>query len=553
MVNYGPSGGCVTCKSRRVKCDEAKPECHSCQRLNLRCGGYKSKPVKIRFKDQTSKVCNDIALRHAAQNQQLVPCLRSLSDPDPTVPFFIRHYAIMGRDMKSSRGFFEMLVPVYAFEKQNSALSLAVTATASVIMSRWRHESSSRASRETYAQAIRCLRKTIEDRNEWTNPATILAVLALQFYENFAVIYGTKSATRVHHDAAVSLLPFTDQNCPDGSLMAHIRRYILHIEISSAIRQKRLLQSTAHSRIGCIEPKLAPGNFGPALDAIGAFVAELHASYWQHAAHNGFVSSAEIPRNWIAEAKRIDEQLLAWAQKVPQQLQPVRLTDGSALDPSIPTYNSNCDVYISCQIGTLWNEWRAQRLLLVKIILSSLSTNPPGRLAYSDAGTSTGDEDFAKYKYILQKLIDSVCYSVPFYLGNQGGWLSIPDLTDPSIRLPSYRLLENANQQKSAQKSEDEHRSHIIAQGPWHIMSMLSRVVVFFIEDYGQGMVSFLQPGQLQWIREQFLRVTQLLRIPLKEASDADGRFYPLDRSVHADLDGKINDLARRVRKGAFI
>ncbi|GAQ47054.1 hypothetical protein AtubIFM56815_003875 [Aspergillus tubingensis] len=553
MVNYGPSGGCVTCKARRVKCDEAKPECHSCQRLNLRCGGYKSKPVKIRFKDQTSKVCNDIASRHAAQHQQLVPCLRSLSDPDSSVPFFIRHYAMMGRDMKSSRGFFEMLVPVYASEKQNSALSLAVTATASEIMSRWRHESSSRASRETYAQAIKCLRKTIEDRNEWTNPATILAVLALQFYENFAVIYGSKSATRVHHDAAVSLLPFTDQNCPDGSLMAHIRRYILHIEISSAIRQKRLLQSTALARIGCIEPKIAPGNFGPALDAIGAFVAELHASYWQHAAHEGSMFPTDIPRNWIAEAKRIDEQLLAWAQKVPQHLQPVRLTDGSALDPSIPTYNSICDVYISCQIGTLWNEWRAQRLLIVKIILSSLSTNPPGRLAHSDAGTSTGDEDFARYKYILQELIDSVCYSVPFYLGNQGGWLSIPDLTDPSIRLPSYRLLGNANQQKSAQKSEDEHRSHIIAQGPWHIMSMLSRVVVFFIEDYGQVMVSFLRPGQLQWVREQFLRVTQLLRIPLEEASDADGRFYPLDRSVHADLDGKIDNLARRVRKGAFI
>ncbi|GCB21253.1 adhesion and hyphal regulator 1 [Aspergillus awamori] len=550
MVNRGPSGGCVTCKTRRVKCDEAKPECHACQRLNLRCGGYKPKPVKIRFKDQTAKVCNDLVSKQAAQNQQWVPCLRSLAEPDPAIPFFIRHYGVMGRNAKSARGFFEILAPVYATQQQNSPLSLAVTAVASEILSRWRHESSSRASWETYTQAIKRLRETIQDRNELTNPATLLAVLALQFYENFAVIYGSHQATGVHHEGAVSLLPLTDQDHASGSLIAHIRRCILHNEILSAIRHKRLLHSTAHSRLGCIEPTIAPGNLGPALDAIGVSVAELNASYWQQAAHVGSMSSTIICRDWRAEAKCIDERLLAWAQNVPQHLQPVRLPDGIALDPSIPTYKSICDVYISCQIGSLWNEWRAQRLLLVKIILSSLSTIPTaGHLEQSNAET----EEFAEYKHLLQELVDLVCYSVPFYLGNQDGWLSIPDLTDPAIVFPSHRLLGNVNQQKSAQKSEDEHRSHIIAQGPWHVMSVLSRVVAFFIEDHGQGMVSFLRPGQLEWIREQFLRVTQLLRIPLEEASDGKARFYPLDRSLQADLDAKIDNLAKRIRKGAFI
>ncbi|GKZ26401.1 hypothetical protein AbraIFM66951_003163 [Aspergillus brasiliensis] len=551
MVNHGPSGGCVTCKKRRVKCDESKPACQACQRLNLPCGGYKPKPVRIRFKDQTSKFGSERASMEVVRQQQWVPSLRSLAEPDPAVPFFIRHYAIMGRDMKSTRGFFEILGPVYASQQQNSALSLAVSAVASEILSRWRHECSSRASRETYAQAIKSLRNTIQDRKEWGNPATLLAVLALQFYENLAVIYGSHAATRVHHNGAVSLLPFTDQNCTDGLLMAHIRRCILHNEIISAIRQKRLLQSTAHSYIGCIDPKIAPGNLGPALDAIGVSVAELHASYWQPA--------ESIHRNWRAEAKFIDAQLLVWAQNVPQPLQPRRFTDGRVLDPSIPTYESTCDVYISCQIGSLWNEWRAQRLLLVKVILSSLSTIPPQHFAYSEGGTLAEEEEFAKYMHILQELVDSVCYSVPFYLGNQGGWLSIPDLTDPSIVLPSNRLLgsgskRSSNQQQSkVQTSGDDHRSHIIAQGPWHIMSMLSRMVVFFIEDSGPELVPFLKPGQLQWLREQFLRVTQLLRIPLEEAGDSDGRFYPLDMSVQADLDVKIDNLAKRIRKGAFI
>lgn len=29
--------GCLTCKRRRKKCDEAKPSCGACQRLYLRC------------------------------------------------------------------------------------------------------------------------------------------------------------------------------------------------------------------------------------------------------------------------------------------------------------------------------------------------------------------------------------------------------------------------------------------------------------------------------------------------------------------------------------
>ncbi|KAM0185379.1 hypothetical protein ACHAPI_012216 [Fusarium lateritium] len=33
-------GGCVTCRSRRVKCDEGRPECSMCKLLGTECGGY---------------------------------------------------------------------------------------------------------------------------------------------------------------------------------------------------------------------------------------------------------------------------------------------------------------------------------------------------------------------------------------------------------------------------------------------------------------------------------------------------------------------------------
>ncbi|KAF6816151.1 C6 zinc finger domain protein [Colletotrichum musicola] len=42
--------GCVTCRARRLKCDEGKPKCHNCTRLNLECGGY---VTPLKFKDQS--------------------------------------------------------------------------------------------------------------------------------------------------------------------------------------------------------------------------------------------------------------------------------------------------------------------------------------------------------------------------------------------------------------------------------------------------------------------------------------------------------------------
>ncbi|KAK6376138.1 hypothetical protein LTS17_007389 [Exophiala oligosperma] len=39
--------GCLTCKRRRIKCDEGKPSCQRCLKSNIECGGYA--PPKIRL------------------------------------------------------------------------------------------------------------------------------------------------------------------------------------------------------------------------------------------------------------------------------------------------------------------------------------------------------------------------------------------------------------------------------------------------------------------------------------------------------------------------
>ncbi|KAK6197083.1 fungal-specific transcription factor domain-containing protein [Scheffersomyces amazonensis] len=64
--------GCLTCKKKRLKCDETKPECLNCQKKNIECGGYATNFKWRSFNDSSNdfqnvssnKSSNDSFRRH---------------------------------------------------------------------------------------------------------------------------------------------------------------------------------------------------------------------------------------------------------------------------------------------------------------------------------------------------------------------------------------------------------------------------------------------------------------------------------------------------------
>ncbi|KAE8371160.1 hypothetical protein BDV26DRAFT_276674 [Aspergillus bertholletiae] len=551
MVNRGRSKGCATCKQRHVKCDEAKPECWHCRRLGLHCEGYQTYG-NLKFRDQTHKFVNSVA-----QGRACLPSPRPLAEPDTSVPFFLMHYVGMGRNLESARGLFEILIPVYCSERQGSPLSLAISAVASGILSLWRRSVRGfQLSRKSYAEAIACMRSAVNDRVQRSNPATVLAALVLQHYESVAAVYDLRSPSRVHHNGAVSLLQFMESDRINGMNGAYIRRFMLHTEVSSAMRQKRPLQSIAYSWIGGKHLMAAPDNPSSVLDVIGVSVAEFQADYIRLVNHGGVrFLSRRVLEEWRTEAKRIDKQLLDWARNVPDHWQPRKLITGQDIDESIPTYRSVCEVYPSCQIANIWNLWRFQRLLLVKITVDCLQKIIDlFHVELTKDQASGVVDDIFECQETLQKLVDSVCYSVPFFLGNRTRRSTITDFTDSEILIPSYyspapedkRSLNTTGH--DAGRSGDDHRRPAIAQGPWHVMSPLSHLLTLFSEDNGQLLASFLRPGHQEWIREQFQRVTTLLHLSPKEHSEDKQALF--DLSAGRAGNNKTDYLARGVRKG---
>ncbi|KAJ5552050.1 hypothetical protein N7535_000003 [Penicillium sp. DV-2018c] len=337
-------------------------------------------------------------------------------------------------------------------------------------------------------------------------------------------------------------------------MQAYLRKFMLHTEVSAAIRQKKPLESIAYSWIGGEDTMAVPDNPSSRLDAIGVSVAELQASYTQFVKQGEHTTSkAPFLKEWIANAKSVDAELLTWAETVPHHWRPVRLISGRDIDSSIPTYQSVCEVYPSCQIASIWNLWRCQRLLLAKTTLGALSAlsdlgcfgSAPGQVSYHST-------DFVKGQQVSQEVVDRVCYSIPFYLGNRTTPGSLTDFTDPMVILPSHYSSEACSRLTGngldAGISMDDHRRHVIAQGPWRAMHPLSHLLTLLSDDHADLIPNFPRPGQQKWIRDQFLRVALLLHLPGNSGHSAKS-----SGSMDPSADFKARYLASGVRKGAIL
>jgi len=67
MVNPGhPSKGCMTCRKRRIRCDEQRPICAKCQTSRRMCLGYSSQHSSAMVTDRILECAPATNLRHQA-------------------------------------------------------------------------------------------------------------------------------------------------------------------------------------------------------------------------------------------------------------------------------------------------------------------------------------------------------------------------------------------------------------------------------------------------------------------------------------------------------
>ncbi|EHK25595.1 uncharacterized protein TRIVIDRAFT_32426 [Trichoderma virens Gv29-8] len=539
MVNQGPSRGCHTCKARRVRCDEGRPTCCHCRRLGYICGGYERKPPKLRFKVQVAAGPQRQQNTGAVASAVAAPSLArspGYPEPDLAMGFFFTYFVDAGRTLASTRGFFEALPPILATEAKDSAATTAVTALATRMLSLWRGDAQSfTAPHKPLGVALARLGSALQTQEERVSRATPFAALVMQFYENMNAIYGFREVNRTHHDGAVALLMQHDLSISDGEIGIHVVRRILHCEVSYRLHSGTAFPANMEE---WLKRNLVVQNPSTILDTIGISIANIQHAFTR-------LRQQPTPESWraveilLAEIETTETLLREWPSVLPNHWAPVTLPAVPDAVPPIPTYAGRCDIYPASQVAAIWNIWRCHQLILLKIRLAALDYKARSEPSEYHPPTTL----MRGTRERVQELVDAVCHSIPFYVGNRYKRGALSDLTNPTILHTSYFDLDPSSEQFLKYKASDNymsseaHRGHIVVQGPWHMMTCLSAVINLLSgNDEGSLLLArALRPGQLNWMRKQFVRTAALVAIelPVKQ--------QPLAHDV-ALLAGKVSE-----------
>lgn len=501
MVNLGPSKGCQTCKARRIKCDQGEPECQRCLRSRRVCGGYAKKPKAFRFKNEIAKVIAGDAQKDVPRHdiQHIAP-----SEEHLAVCFFVKNFATLGRDLASTRGFWELIPPILSSETSDSPLTLAITAVAMRLWHLWSTGSKGVDEPDVVqmhsSRALKRLVQAVNNPVESNKTATVLASMALHLGENISALRSPHKPTRAHHEGAMALAKHQAANTGTVTSGNYALSHILFTEVIFAIREHRPAAPELIDQV--VARGIAAQSVSVKLNLIGASIATLQ---WRLSLSATDVSSDQALLDIYFDAQSIQAELLSWRDWVPSEWHPARIDQVKQAEPPIITYREHCDVYWSVQIASLWANWRCYYLALLRVIIA---TDP---LRMDD--TCFPEQELS----CIQELVDQICDSIPFFLGNCGWKLSLADVTNPAIQFPSiHDLNPDARLRpwcgpRTNSMSHDEHTRHVLAQGAWHILTPLHHLLEILSDGEELGLGSFLRPGQHEWIREQVARAQTMI------------------------------------------
>ncbi|KAJ9427130.1 hypothetical protein QL093DRAFT_2586884 [Fusarium oxysporum] len=522
MVNRGASQGCVTCRHRRVKCDERKPWCKACLRLGIECTGYEKRG--LRFKDETVRYgANSAAVtrisKRAKQPSLERTIIRLPSDhpQDLAVPFFLTYVTDVGRSLESTRGFLEFVRPALASERHDSALNTAVTATSIKIWSMiGKIPSSSPLPYQLLVKALKRLHQATEEPMERGRDETVLAALVLQMHDTLSAVSGQTRAHGAHREGALTLL-LQRENCfKNSNYYAHLVGNLLHSRVSVSVRNRMRLPTKDLEWIEIEVAPILPSNPSSALDMIGVSIADLQHTFRDMSPPTVLSSPDTKLRQQICN---LDTQLRTWLKRIPDSWYPRRMKSGINFDPSVPSYRGACDIYPSIQVANIWNAWRIYCLILEDI--KDQLTKPSALSAVQHVDDENSISDYAMFwtsnERRVQELVDSMCLSIPFYLGNCNYPTDILSTGSSDIIYPSHHDLPVDDEGYMRFKASDQyvskldHSRHVTLHGQVHAISVLSYVIDISMNSV-RNRPSFLREEQKEWIASQFIRSIYSMR-----------------------------------------
>ncbi|KAL4951027.1 hypothetical protein BDW69DRAFT_196766 [Aspergillus filifer] len=461
MVYPGrPSTGCQTCRSRRIKCDEARPHCKACVRSGRECPGYPH-PLDVVLRPQrafdrksgNAAAAGTGAMVHSSRHTDVNSGSESTSTSEssgselsplpwispsadylmaPQVPnglylpmedtvtaLFFNSYMYTPRDPLVRSGSMEHLPQLYAAAPADSHLRMSSLAVAYFCVAAWMHqEDLLKSAQQCFGKALARTRQALQGDIEQSYDEILMTLMLLYFFEEFISIKENKPSPKHHLKGAIALI---------NSCSPERRSSPLSDTLTNAI-QGEIVYTAIHSPSPLVRtPKewpLAPGKpelASSRLMMISTALAKLRER-WMDFITRVEMTDLEEVEGILTQARDIDQQFIAWTRSLPKHWDPAPAAYLPQSVREAGSFEGRCDCYSDLWVAETWNHYRTFRLTIQNIITHCLLLLP-GREVEIEATATT-----------IRQLATDICASVPFYLGSQTGSMQI---TDKRVEYPS--------------------------------------------------------------------------------------------------------------------
>ncbi|KAF2010498.1 hypothetical protein BU24DRAFT_454859 [Aaosphaeria arxii CBS 175.79] len=200
MVNTGrPSRGCLTCRRRRIKCDETRPDCKRCVKLNVDCEWRDEWSTVIRPQESWAKktVAQRVERVQNRRNEQQERELL-LNHPSTVLPSsdgmvglqvrpelyaierFYQDYGFRANTVN----FLNFVEPYYGSQAISQCINSVLPAVALVnVAKQQRRHDLMQEARRHYGRALRSMTEILKDPVARKHDATLVTVYLMALYE----------------------------------------------------------------------------------------------------------------------------------------------------------------------------------------------------------------------------------------------------------------------------------------------------------------------------------------------------------------------------------
>ncbi|KKY36364.1 putative negative acting factor [Diaporthe ampelina] len=433
------------CRTRRIKCDEAKPTCNQCAKSRRQCPGYKDEfdlvfrnetkaterraqkanrkgSVASSSSDRSSIASSPSSIEslspiakefvRSPTGESISPLLSIPTDQLASCHFF-SNFILVPRQ-GSTRGFMDYLLPLMKSEAQNSHLQHAFNACSLAHLGnrvRSTSEDIPDKALSEYTKALAATHEALKDPEASKTDGTLAAVLLLGLYENITAKEMGMFSWGSHIEGAISLVK------QRGRKQLRTKTGLL---LFIAVRTQMIIHTLTSGKAPIMGvdwwiSDAVKDSSAAECQKINIKTSELRAEVTRL-----MTTVARTPENielmltLIRRAQTVDQECVRWMKNVPDSWG----YKSVAWEDSVPSgdfsraevFPGRVDVYRDFYIASVWNMVRVTRLVLASVIVRCAAW------VCSPVDYRTTPEYATAARTCVDTITDIIA-SVPYHLG----------------------------------------------------------------------------------------------------------------------------------------